>query len=229
MILSSPDGTLWTRRFAPRYTAFRVLGYGNGVFVLDVGFGVYVVSSDGANWSVHTNGPLQAFRTIGFGNGQFISVSGQNVFTSIDATNWTARGSVTFPGRRAIEITYGNGHFLAVGEGNPEYSRDGNLWTQSAANLPARAAVFADGFFYIVTSTGIWQSDPVADLTFAGLDRLSIAGPTNRTYQIESRDDLAAASGWRSVTNLTLSASPQSWTDPRPAAAQRFYRALLLP
>lgn len=231
VILTSSDGVTWTPH-DPGITYYSDdLAYGNGLFVLGIGRGTNLISADGTNWLPRDNGSSQNLWMVGFGNGQFMAIDIQHrVLTSTDASNWTARGTITLI--RPPETVYGNGNFLVVGVGNPEYSPDGGQWTQSASSLcncPARAAIFANGYFYVVADNAIWQSDPVVHLGFTGSGNLSIAGPTNRTYQIESSEGFATLSAWQIVTNITLSASPQSWTDLRPPARQRLYRALLLP
>ena len=231
VILNSPDGVTWTPHNPGIVYYSDDLAYGNGLFVLAVGRGTNLISIDGTNWMPGDNGSSQNLWTLGFGNRQFLAIDVQRrVLTSTDATNWTARGTITLI--RPPETAYGNGIYLVVGSGNPEYSPDGNQWNQSTASLcncPARAATFANGYFYVVADNAIWQSDPVVQVEFSGLGILTVAGPTNRTYQIESTEDLAAPSGWQSTANITLSASPQSWTDPRPPTGQQFYRAQLLP
>jgi len=227
VILTSPDGVTWVPH--NQGTGFlNHLAYGKGLFLLAAGRGTNLVSADGANWFTRTNGSSANLYTLDFGNDQFLAIDTQSrILTSIDASNWTARGSVRLV--RPPQTAYGNGVFLAVGGGPPEYSPDGDPWTQSTSNLSARAVTFDNGYFYLMRDTGIWQSDPVVQLQSTTVDTLSIAGPTNQTYQIESSENIADLSAWQIVTNITLSAGPQSWTDPRPSVRQRFYRAVLSP
>ena len=227
VILTSTDGMTWVPQ--NRNTGFlNHLAYGNGLFLLAAGREVNLVSADGANWSTLPNGSPENLYTLDFGNGQFLAIDIRSrILTSIDASNWTARGSVRLG--RPPQTAYGNGIFLAVGGGAPEYSQDGGQWTQSASNLSARAVTYADGHFYIARDTGIWQSDPIVRLEVAGQNSLLIAGPPKQICQIQSNENFANLSDWQIITNIALSSSSQSWTDLRPPAHQRLYRALLLP
>jgi hypothetical protein len=55
---------------------------------------------------------------------------------------------------------------------------------------------------------------------------LTITGIVGRTYQIQSSPD---AINWTVQANILLPSSPYLWFDANPVAANRFYRALLLP
>jgi hypothetical protein len=231
VVLTSPDGMAWTLRY-PTNGYFSQLTYGNGLFVTArPSWRMNLVSTDGTVWFPRTNGTSVGLYTLGFANGQFLAIDvNLRVLTSLDAGAWTVRGSATL-GRRT-EVAYGNGHFVAAGAATAEYSRDLARWTRSAAtNLSfLSGATFANGYFYVLEApTSIWQSDPVVQLQSTAVDTLSIAGPTNQTYQIESNEDFADFAAWQIVTNITLSSSPQSWTDPRPPVRQRLYRAALSP
>lgn len=61
--------------------------------------------------------------------------------------------------------------------------------------------------------------------------QLTIAGLTGQIYGIQATTNpLAASNHWIGLTNQTLPASTNVWTDPSPATnAQKFYRALLGP
>jgi hypothetical protein len=61
--------------------------------------------------------------------------------------------------------------------------------------------------------------------------KLTVAGLTGQIYGIQvTTNPLAASNAWVGLTNQTLPASTNIWTDPSPATnAQKFYRALLGP
>lgn len=57
---------------------------------------------------------------------------------------------------------------------------------------------------------------------------LTIFGTPGRTYQIEYASDTRVPAQWTSVTNLTITSSPEVWIDPTAAVGEkRFYRVLL--
>lgn len=59
---------------------------------------------------------------------------------------------------------------------------------------------------------------------------LTIFGTPGRTYQIEYASDTRVPAQWTSVTNLTITSSPEVWIDPTAAVGEkRFYRVLLRP
>jgi len=68
---------------------------------------------------------------------------------------------------------------------------------------------------------------PFVQLNLLSAGSLAVGGLVGREYQIESTDDLN--SGWAVRTNFALAVSPQTWNDPAPSSANRFYRAALLP
>jgi hypothetical protein len=89
--------------------------------------------------------------------------------------------------------------------------------------------VFGQGTFVVVAGRAIWQSDPVVHLDPLLPGGLAIEGPVGRAYRIDSAEVLGPVPDWQPRANFTLTTSPQSWTDPAPGPAPRFYRAVLLP
>ncbi len=62
-----------------------------------------------------------------------------------------------------------------------------------------------------------------------GAPSLQVYGRTNATYAIQSAQELPTTN-WTTLTNLVLSASPESWLDPTATnLSVRFYRAMLVP
>jgi len=59
---------------------------------------------------------------------------------------------------------------------------------------------------------------------------LTIAGQTETTYRVEYTSNLTNQTLWQSLTDLSLSNSPQFFLDTTsPFSARRFYRAVSLP
>ena len=124
---------------------------------------------------------------------------------------------------------YGNGYFVTDGNNGPEYSASGDQWTQASTNFFAGSVVFGQGTFVLTAGLSIWQSDPVVRLDAIAPGSVALEGPAGRAYNIESLEDLTPTTSWVLRTNITLTTSPQTWSDPTTRSTQRFYRAVLLP
>ena len=227
-LLTSPNGADWAVQ-SPGLTFFPYfIACGNGLFLLEGTAPANVLSADGTNWFQRPSGSTGGLYTAGFGKGMFLAIDiGNHVLTSTDASNWTQRGSVTV--FRPSALVYGNGEFVVCGDGPPEYSETGVQWTATPTNLFCTSGGFGQGTFVLAAGSGLWQSDPVVRLQAPSLGALALEGPVGRAYRIETIDGLAPTNQWQALTNITLTTSPQPWTDPAPpAAASRFYRAVLL-
>jgi probable HAF family extracellular repeat protein len=58
---------------------------------------------------------------------------------------------------------------------------------------------------------------------------LTITGKVGSSYRIDYLDAITAPNTWQVLTNFVLPSSPYLFIDPRPVAANRFYRSILLP
>jgi hypothetical protein len=60
--------------------------------------------------------------------------------------------------------------------------------------------------------------------------KVAISGLVGRNYQIQSTENLkAASSNWRTNITMQLTNTPFVWTDPTPTNTARLYRGVLLP
>jgi len=124
-ILTSTNGTTWTRRVTPLDTSgprFAVSAYGNSVYVVLGDLSLFnnnaLSSPDGITWTAHSTG-YETIRTgLAFGNGIFVSVSADGNDTqctmSADGVFWqyvpTPESSVW------QSIAFGNNRFVAVAQ-----------------------------------------------------------------------------------------------------------------
>jgi hypothetical protein len=181
LVLTSPDGTVWTKR-APQamplsdewvYYPQRFVGsvaWSGSVLVLtalDPNWDPVVwVSPDANAWTQYHMPPdviwSVPLRDIVWGNGEFVAVQdvpgfdgNTPVFTSLDGVHWTVDTTITtLPPMKAI--TARPGEFFAVGGAYSQVSSDGLNWTVSSHPAGCGNDVLWDGGRYLaVGSTSI--------------------------------------------------------------------------
>jgi hypothetical protein len=176
-ILTSPDGTNWTRRSA------RTGGNMNGVTCLDglfvaVGDQGIVSSPDGAAWTSRLAPAFVGLKSVAARPGLFVAVGGTGdstrgtTWSSPDGITWTPHTTpVLTLGDRGLlwSVTCSNGLFVAVGEYDllPQRgqsiitSADGVTWTVRR-DAPYEGAVygvtFGNGRFIAVGDGGFYSS-----------------------------------------------------------------------
>ena len=147
LILTSPDGKIWTGRSASvTKNEFSLVEYGNGMFVA-VSNSVFT-STDGVSWTKSASLSEALFQGITYGNGMFVAV-GQTlrerqddpvVYTSPNGVDWTQRIVPVVDGT-LYRVSYGNSTFVAVGAYVENHvankpivltSPDGVVWTERA-------------------------------------------------------------------------------------------------
>jgi hypothetical protein len=192
-LLTSSDGLSWSLRRSGSQEYLGSIAYGNGQFVTLDLYGAILSSPDGLNWVHRQSAPGYSPFSIAFGNGQFVAVGGVTMLTSADGTNWAKRDSATINSSDLRAVTYGNGHFLAVG---------------------MEGAILESGAVITLALTSKRGAEPLS---------LSVTGPTNLGYTIQSSTDL---NSWRAVTNFTSSQPTSIIFDSLPASSPNvFYRA----
>jgi len=136
-------------------------GTGTGGGAVDAG------GAPASLWKLAT-APVRAWSAIAYGNGTFVVVGDvtdasdqQNLITSTDGVNWTAR-STGVPGDTWTTIAYGNGSFVAVGYPTTSVdavilrSPDGASWTSVPGGWTAAYNKIAFGNdVFVLTGTQI--------------------------------------------------------------------------
>jgi hypothetical protein len=131
-VLTSPDGSQWTRRAtgAPNlHQELWAVTYGGGAFVA-VGFqnpggAVAAVSSNGIDWESF-NLPIQTTpRNIAYGNGRYVAAGAPVSMSSSNGRDWTPINSLPAQG-----IAYGEGQFIATLTTSGFKSSNGVDWAQ---------------------------------------------------------------------------------------------------
>jgi hypothetical protein len=127
-ILTSPNGTTWTKQNSNTVSILRSVTYGDGQFVV-VGTTI-LTSRDGRAWEEISNGDEQNFgllNSVAYGNGQFVAVS-RNLYFSPDGKNWTKKDLNILYGFNSI--VFADSQFIAVGDiGMIIGSGDGAKWS----------------------------------------------------------------------------------------------------
>ena len=152
-----------------------------------------------------TNNTASTFGRVIYTNGFYVALSGSNIFTSTDLTNWIQR---SFPANEVLnDIAFGPCNVIAVGDQSQPGSKPN--WTPKS-----------------------YVSDPFVAVSLqSGLPpQLAISGLQSRSYRIDYLDGLqAGANNWQTLTTFSLTNSPLLWSDATATNTQRFYRAVLLP
>jgi len=89
-ILTSSNGTKWTKRTSGSKGKLRAVAYGNDTFVV-VGFsGTILTSSDGAIWTKRKSGTKAHLGNVTYANDTFVAVgeSGKIVRSTDDGSSW---------------------------------------------------------------------------------------------------------------------------------------------
>jgi hypothetical protein len=206
-IYTSTLGTTWTRNLISGNSSISSYGYVNfcnGLFMALVNTGTNLTSTDGLSWSPMAKDVTNVFSRVIYANGIYVALSGANVFTSMNGTNWFQRSLHTPTNANLTEIAFGDRKVMAVGYTYPP--------------LPMVPVVYISDPF---VGAGMNSGFP---------PQLKISGLQGRSYRIESTDLLPVDPGnWRTNTTLLLTNSPCIWTDIAASNSQRYYRAVLLP
>lgn len=130
-LLTSSDGTKWTKRSSGSKVKLRAVTYGKDTLVA-VGFsGTILTSSDGTKWTKRKSRTKNNLGSVTYGNDTFVAVGNSGtILTSSNGNKWTKRKSGTK--NSLYGVTSGNNIFLAVGKkGTILTSSDGTKWTKT--------------------------------------------------------------------------------------------------
>ncbi len=138
VIVTSPDGTTWTRRVASADDYFQSVVFGGGQFVVVGMGGAILTSPDGTTWTARESGfQPYAYDSVTWGAGRFVAVGLEgfgstrwSVATSVDGVKWQ---HVSGGGGVLKGVAWGNGQFVAVGRADGDAiltSVDGKTWVK---------------------------------------------------------------------------------------------------
>jgi hypothetical protein len=243
-VATSPDGLVWTPQSTGTSGILGGIVYAKNQFVAVGTPGIVLTSSDAVKWTAQNSGIRDQLYSVTYGNNQYVAVGQYGIIiTSPDGTNWTARGDEVEDTLNGV--TYGDNEFVAVGvddfqpghHGSVLTSPDGITWTKvnAQANVELSAVAYGANQFVAVGVNGtILQSStpPIQPPTLGAISPLpngaievTLTGVAGQTYAIQFSSDLK---NWSDLTNIILTNSAGSFTDPAAADnKQRFYRGLV--
>lgn len=132
IVLTSADGSQWTRHELHVPKRAYAITYGNGRFVMVGEKGLILSSTNGVDWIDRSLDPPNELWGISFGNGLFVAVGQRTIATSADAQAWTRQATnMTFMGKSVI---YGENKFVAVGDGGFT-STNGTNWSRITSGM----------------------------------------------------------------------------------------------
>ena len=89
-ILTSPDGTAWTKRTSGNSLWLVGVGFGNGLFVVVGDLGTILTSPDGITWTTRRSGGVR-INAVAYGNGTFLAVDDNGFrWLSSDGLTWSS-------------------------------------------------------------------------------------------------------------------------------------------
>jgi hypothetical protein len=229
-LLRSTNGLHWTTPARPAPWSFPNLYFARDMFVLTASPGTNLLSKDGLVWSAASSGTFENLYTLGYGNGTFVAIAIRNeLLTSPDALTWISRGRLDVT--RPSNIAVGNGYLVTVGANARAYSGNGQSWTIAPSGVTEGAVTFANGKFLACGYEHVHQSEEIISLEMKGTRSLSIAGVANRSYQIDTANQLLRTNtAWTARHAFVMGESPYQWQDSQtPAEAFRFYRVRPVP
>lgn len=146
-ILTSGDGTNWTRGNSNTDAWLLGVTWGNNQYVAVGDQGTILVSSDGASWTrAAQSDTTQRLNNVVYGSGLFVAVGeAGTVVTSTDGFNWTARNSGVSGWLRGLVCMpeWGNGD-----DGTPGSSITGDLPKFRAAGQDGSVIGSKDGMVW---------------------------------------------------------------------------------
>ena len=181
VIVSSPDGTTWTRRAGINGTSLRGVAYGAGTanrFVAVGDGGTITTSTDGITWATTTSGATQQLNAVTFDGTRFVAVGlNSTVLTSTNGTTWTAQNLGTASISLRAVMWFG-GVYLAVGDAGAIFtSSDAVTWVNRPSGITGNLlSVACNGSKFIATgASGVIRVSSDAGATWSG----ATSGSTN--------------------------------------------------
>jgi hypothetical protein len=181
-VLTSADGTNWTKRATPTIALLSSVAASPNVIVATGDDGAILTSQDGLSWANQNSATVNWLYRVRYLAGQFISV-GQNgtILTSANGTNWTTRASGTTSW--LTDVTWIDGVFFLVGtQGTVLTSSNAVDWTSrgtiSQKSMYA-AATDANQLITVGVEGIIIRSQIVPDLTPVNILSYALYADTN--------------------------------------------------
>jgi hypothetical protein len=182
-ILTSPDGTNWTRQNSGSGRDLHALTYAGGQYVAVGKKGTVLTSPDAIHWTARPTPTTNYLERIAYGNGIYVAVGTQNTFlTSSNAIQWAVRSTSLPPDAEMEGLAYGDGHFVAAG-GYKHYRIGLDADDDPMSAYPTVTSV------HVMSSNGVDWTDIGVDVgvhlrgvTFANGTFLTVGNDGNALY-----------------------------------------------
>ena len=176
-ILTSGDGTTWTRRASGTTSSLEGVAYGAGQYVAVGDGGSVLISKDAVAWSIVTQSATTSrLNSVIYAAGQYVAVGdGGTIISSPDARSWTACNSGVTGWLRGLAYTK---------EADVSWY-DGGSWGTLTGSIPARFVAAGQGGTMVVSTDGVnWgplPEDIIID-QLSGQDIQALAASTNSYF-----------------------------------------------
>jgi hypothetical protein len=246
-ILTSPNGTNWTRQISGTSAFLSSIEVFPGGLVIVGDRGTILTSTNGTSWTARSSGTTNWVYRVRYLSGTLVAV-GENgtILTSPTGAIWTKRTSGTTAWLNDAELV-GDTHFIAGNQGTVLASTNtsdwidlGTLTQKSLYGLATRngqlVAVGVEGV--IIRSQIVPILDPVRFLDFAHTSEHNlflVAGQPDQRFTIDRNRDLSVATSTNWISGPVLEFTDSSGTtlyleeSPTNAPDHLFYRGTLVP
>ena len=131
VIVTSPNGIVWTRRSSGTKNNLYSVAFGNGRFIAVGDSGAVCTSEDGIVWKAQRSGTGALLAAVAAGNNRFVA-GGESgaILTSTNGVNWS-RGNIGLP-IYVNKIAFRAGEFVIVDRGRAFCSSNGLAWQRRA-------------------------------------------------------------------------------------------------
>lgn len=192
-ILTSTNGTSWTKRVVNITNHLFSICYGNSLFVAVGDTGTIITSADGIAWTSRVSGTTKYLRGVSYCNSKFIAVGDNGaLLISDDATTWaTVDIPTAIPTLANISLRkaiYANSVYIIVGD-------NGTMITYSGTNI-------LQGSSWSVFSTTTLNSNQLFDIIWDGSKFIAVG--VNGTVLTGTNNTIATWSVKSSFTTYTL-------------------------
>jgi photosystem II stability/assembly factor-like uncharacterized protein len=232
---STDSGLTWHFGPSPTGTMLRCVAYGNATWVAVGDDGTIVTSADAQLWILQPTTTIPCCGQIGYGAGTFVVVSGNHIFTSANASDWTSRTNPAPSSRSLHHVAYGGGAWVAVGDsGTIVLSTDsGGTWTllNSGTTINLFGVAYGTGMWVavgnngtIITSQAVGGGEPplVPTVQIQRAVEISWQSQAEAVYQVQYSTNMT---NWQDIgASMVGDGQPQKFYDGAVQPAKRFYR-----
>lgn len=151
VVLSSPDGNIWTPRTLPATINWRAPVSNGAVALITQGASTtsYATSTDGIVWTARSSFPSSASWGVTAFNGRFYASAGSTIYYSNDGLTWNVTSGLPSAGVNTLAFALGGSTWLALSSSGTAYtSTDGISWTsRTISSQTWETALYGNNLF----------------------------------------------------------------------------------